>query len=356
MLIRRKLFFKERHGLPGGQPFQRRLHIRFLDAGSFLCTKQEQAERILIRRLRTLGPADDGGVTHPLAVVPVCDQQVQRGGVGKGGVLAHGSILALLVAVGTEGRCVEGDQRSTGALCTHHALDGGVHQCGRGLLAGDQALHRGGVCVCGTIVGLPGRLNGGGIVGENVVVVWRFVTENQVGVSGQIFPFCVQQGMFCRLRRVPAVKISQNGFCGGVVHAVQQFMVQLGTGLEALFGAVRFALFICAQKIGRIVAQKVGSDADGTLDVGGYPQLPGDDDRLFALGLADAQVHNVHQLSGIVQTQLIAHLEAAVPAGCGDLALPQKLLIVGGQCLQDHVNTSTFRQSSTPSTSFARKN
>lgn len=133
-------------------------------------------------------------------------------------------------------------------------------------------------------------------------------------------------------------------------------MVQLGTGLEALFGAVRFALFICAQKIGRIVAQKVGSDADGTLDVGGYPQLPGDDDRLFALGLADAQVHNIHQLSGVIQTQLIAHLEAAVPAGYGDLALPQKLLIVGGQCLQDHVNTSTFRQSSTPSTSFARKN
>ena len=231
-----------------------------------------------------------------------------------------------------------------------------MHQCGRGLLAGDQALHRGGVCVCGTIVGLPGRLNGGGIVGENVVVVWRFVTENQVGVSGQVFPFCVQQGMFCRLRRVPAVKISQNGFCGGVVHAVQQFMVQLGTGLEALFGAVRFALFICTQKIGRIVAQKVGSDADGTLDVGGYPQLPGDDDRLFALGLADAQVHDIHQLPGVIQTQLIAYLKMTIPAGCGDLALPQKLLIVGGQCLQDHVNTSTFRQSSTPSTSFARKN
>ena len=126
MLIRRKLFFKERHGLPGGQPPERRLHIRFLDAGSFLCTKQEQAERILIRRLRTLGPADDGGVTHALAVVPVCDQQVQRGGVGKGGVLAHGSILALLVAVGVSGRILKGYKSTASRLCTGDTLNIGM--------------------------------------------------------------------------------------------------------------------------------------------------------------------------------------------------------------------------------------
>ena len=162
--------------------------------------------------------------------------------------------------------------------------------------------------------------------------------------------------MFCRLCRVPAVKVSQNRFGSRTVYAVQQAVVQLCAGIKALLGTVGFAFFVRTQKIGRVIAQKVGGNADSAFDVGGHPQLPGHNNGLFALGLADAQVHDAHQLPGIVQAQLIAHLEAAVPAGRGDLALPQKLLVISGQCLQDHVNTSTFRQSSTPSTSFARKN
>ena len=44
------------------------------------------------------------------------------------------------------------------------------------------------------------------------------------------------------------------------------------------------------------------------------------------------------------------------PSPRDHLALSQKLLIIGGECLEYHVNTSTSRHSITPSTSFARKN
>ena len=77
---------------------------------------------------------------------------------------------------------------------------------------------------------------------------------------------------------------------------------------------------------------------------------------LFALGDFLPQVVEGEELAVGAEAQLIADFEAAVPAGGLHLALLQELFIIGGECLEYHVNTSTSRHSITPSTSFARKN
>ena len=156
--------------------------------------------------------------------------------------------------------------------------------------------------------------------------------------------------------RLPAVKKGEDGFGGRGVHAVEHLVVKGGTGLEALAGALGLALLVCAQQIGRIVAQKVRGDAGGALDPVGDRKLTGGDDGLFALGDFLPQVVEGEELAVGAEAQFIADFEAAVPAGGLHLALSQKLLIIGGECLEYHVNTSTSRHSITPSTSFARKN
>lgn len=125
-------------------------------------------------------------------MVPVCDQQVQGGGVGKGGVLAHGSILALLVAVGTEGRCVEGDQRSTGTFCSGYAVDKGMDALDGGILAGNQALPHVGIGGAVIVVRLPCVLNGRVVIDKTVAVVGSFVAKDQVGIAGDLLPLLGQ--------------------------------------------------------------------------------------------------------------------------------------------------------------------
>ena len=88
----------------------------------------------------------------------------------------------------------------------------------------------------------------------------------------------------------------------------------------------------------------------------GDRELTGGDDGLFALGDFLPQVVEGEELAVGAEAQFIADLELAVPAGGLHLALLQELFIIGGECLEYHVNTSTSRHSITPSTSFARKN
>ena len=133
-------------------------------------------------------------------------------------------------------------------------------------------------------------------------------------------------------------------------------MVEGGTGFEALAGTLGLALFVCAQQIGRIVAQKVRGDAGGAFDPVGDRKLTGGDDGLFALGDFLPQVVEGEELAVGAEAQFIADFEVTVPAGGLYFFLFPKLLVVGGECLEYHVNTSTSRHSITPSTSFARKN
>ena len=69
-----------------------------------------------------------------------------------------------------------------------------------------------------------------------------------------------------------------------------------------------------------------------------------------------AAVLNIQQLAVGADPEPEADFELIFPAGGRKFALLEQLLIVRGKSLQDHVNTSTFRQSSTPWTSLARKN
>ena len=260
------------------------------------------------------------------------------------------------MAIGAESRRVEGDQRRTGGLCAHHTLDGGVDAGDAGLFAGDEAAGRLGVGIGGVKGGLPCGPDGVICGGQPVGTVGRFVAEHKVRVVVQAGPLLCQQRVGGGCGGVPVVKKGEDGFGGRGVHTVEHLVVEGGTGFEALAGALRLALLVCAQQIGRVVAQKVRGDAGGALDPVGDRELTGGDDGLFALGDFLPQVVEGEELAVGAEAQFIADFEAAVPAGGLHSALGQKLLIIGGECLEYHVNTSTSRHSITPSTSFARKN
>ena len=85
-------------------------------------------------------------------------------------------------------------------------------------------------------------------------------------------------------------------------------------------------------------------------------QLDGSQHLLFAFLHGRTFVLCAQQPAGIVDHQIKAHVEGAVPAGGRDGPLLQKLLVIRGERLQDHVNTSISRQFSTPFSSLARKN
>ena len=260
------------------------------------------------------------------------------------------------MAIGAESGCVEGDQRRTGGLCAHYTLDGGVDAGDAGFFAGDEAARRLGVGIGGVKGGLPCGPDGVICGGQPVGAVGGFVAEHKVRVVVQVGPLrCQQRVGRCR-SGVPAVKKGEDGFGGRGVHAVEHLVVEGGAGFETLAGALRLALFVCAQQIGRVVAQKVRGDAGGALDPVGDRDLLGGDDGLFALGDLLPQVVEGEKLAVGAEAQLIADFELTVPAGGLHLALLQELLIIGGECLEYHVNTSTSRHSITPSTSFARKN
>ena len=260
------------------------------------------------------------------------------------------------MAIGAESGRVEGDQCRTGGLCAHHTFDGGVDAGDAGFFAGDEAAGRLGVCIGGVKGGLPCGPDGVICGGQPVGAVGGFVAEHKVRVVIQVGPLLCQQRVGGGCIRLPAVKKSEDGFGGRGVHTVEHLVVEDGTGLEALAGALGLALLVCAQQIGRVVAQKVRGDAGGALDPVGDRELPGGNDGLFALGDFLPQVVEGEELAVGAEAQFIADFELTVPAGGLHLALLQELFIIGGECLEYHVNTSTSRHSITPSTSFARKN
>ena len=268
-----------------------------------------------------------------LAVAAVGKQAVQCSGISEGGVLADRSVIALLVAVGAEGRCVEGYQCCAGALRPGYTADIGMGALDGGIFSGDQALPHVGIGRAVVVVRLPCVLNSRVVVDKTVTVVGSFVAKDQIGVAGDLLPLLLQQGMRGSLRRVPAVKISKERPGCGAVHAIQNGVMQFGTGLEAIRRALRLAFFVCAQQIGRVIAQKVGCNAGGTLDMRRYAHCTRGKDCLFAHGLFGEKGDNADQLPGIVQAQLVTYLKAVVPAGGRKLALPDKLLVIGCKCL-----------------------
>ena len=155
---------------------------------------------------------------------------------------------------------------------------------------------------------------------------------------------------------LPGVEKGEDGLSSGGSNAIQQLVVQGCAGLEALNRAFRFAFFISPQQIGGVVAQKICRNAGGALYMGRNGTLDGSQHLLFAFLHGNVLVLCVQQPAGIVDHQIKAHVEGVVPAGGRDGPLLQKLLVIRGERLQDHVNTSISRQFSTPFSSLARKN
>ena len=127
-------------------------------------------------------------------MVTVGEECVERGGIGKCGVFAHGSVSALLVTIGAEGRGIERYESSSGTLCARHAFYGGVCCGDGGCLPGDKALRHCGVRVSIVIMLLPCVLNRR-ILGYGTAAVGIIVAEYEICVVGDVFPVFGKQRM-----------------------------------------------------------------------------------------------------------------------------------------------------------------
>ena len=155
---------------------------------------------------------------------------------------------------------------------------------------------------------------------------------------------------------LPSVKEGKYRFCGGAFHIVQQRMVKRCAGLKALFCALRLALFVCAQHVAGVIAEKVCRNAGRAQLMRGDAHLAGEKHLLFSVDGRLPAVDDVDQRARVIDFQLEAHAERLVPAGGGDFAFMEHFLVIRGERLQNHVTTSTFRQSSTPRSKRALKN
>ena len=125
-------------------------------------------------------------------IFTVSQEIIQCSGIGKGGVLADRGIIALLVAVGAEGRCVEGYQCCAGALRPGYTADIGMCALDGGILAGNQALPHVRIGRAVVVARLPSVLNGRVVIDKAVAVVGSFVAKDQVGITGNLLPLLSQ--------------------------------------------------------------------------------------------------------------------------------------------------------------------
>ncbi len=240
------------------QTFEGRPEVIVRQAG--LRAEAGRHGKTLVGRVRPLRPADHRGVTDLLHVVPVRQQVVQSGGVGKGGVFSHRGVVVLLPAIGTEGRGVEGHQRRTAGLGIPDALDSRVGGCDLILPSGHQALHPHRVRFTALPVFLPCFPDGGVLLGIAAVH-----PEQQVSSGGHFFKLSGQGGMLRRVLRLPGVEKSQDCLGYGGIHPVQHCIVLLRRRGEAVTAPLRLALLVHAQQIGGVVPKEVGVDANGPL-------------------------------------------------------------------------------------------
>ena len=216
--------------------------------------EQGQAREQAVLGLGPLSPADNGGVADAVDIGLVRQQVIQGGGVGKGCILAHGSVQALLLSVGAEGGSIEGNQRRAAGLGAGNALHRRMHRLRHIRIAGDKALllfplHIG-------IAGIPCETDRRVILSKDAVH-----PEDQVAALHEFLPAVRQGGMGLGVFRLPSIKVGQNRLCGGGIHTIQKSVMQFPTSPETGKAAFRLALFIYAQQVAGIVPQEVGEDS-----------------------------------------------------------------------------------------------
>ena len=99
MLFRQKCFAQPFAGLALCQQRQRFFQILVLYAGIFRRAEQRTDSEVCGRRACVLRPADDRAVADGFAVLAVCQQRVERRGIGKGGVFADRRVFCVLMSV-----------------------------------------------------------------------------------------------------------------------------------------------------------------------------------------------------------------------------------------------------------------
>ena len=115
--------------------------------------------------------------------------------------------------------------------------------------------------------------------------------------------------------------------------------MQFPGGCKTLGGSLGLALVVCAQQIAAVVPEKIGRHPRRTLDRGWEGIFLRGKNHLFAPGDFLLQVQQLHQMAVVVQQQSVGNF-GEVPAGPGNGAKVQQILIIVGKCLQDHRSTS----------------
>ena len=285
-------------------------------------------------------------------MLPVGQQVIKGGRVGEGGVFAGRGVEVLLLAVGTERRCVERDQSCAAGLGAGHILDGRVNGLHRPFLAGDEADASWAVGI-GAIVALPGTPNFGIFMD-----IASIIAEEQIGPGQYVLPILCQSGMLQCILRDPGAEEGQQGLSGGGIHTLQNRGMKRLAGGKARKGALRVSLIVCAQNVAGVIAQKIGGDPYCAFDRSREREHLGGEHSLFPSELLRLNGRNLLQRPVCGDRECIGGLDRP-PAGAGKHACLHQSFVILGQRLQNHPRTSPLSRagtSSTPSRRVPRKN
>ena len=283
---------------------------------------------------------------------------IERRAVSKSGIFTDRRIASLslivtraFLAVGFKRGRVEGNQRRTGGLRPHHALDARMQNGNRPFLACDQTTSHHSVIRLG--VGFIPRAADFRHILRKLQLSLRIMRhKDDVAALEQRFQIGLNRRMTSRVFGLPALKEIQNRLGRRMPNILQNILMFSRARRKTFARPFRLSLCVNAQHIGGIIAQKIRRHAAGTLHGVGQFHHPR---NLLALCIRAAHQQQAFHLSVRVQLQAPTDLHRR-PARLFQLAPLGQRLIAANQRLQDHLTTSQFVRSITPFSSLARKN
>ena len=216
--------------------------------------KHKALEKVLIDRLRVLGPIDDRRITDLLYMFAVCQQCIQCGGIRKGGRFAHRCVVALGFSVGFKGRCIEGDKRCPAGLGALHPLDGWMQSCNGNLSACDEAAP----FFLAVFFSLSSVPNPGDF--RFFMDKSSLIPKNQVCPRKDFFQIGLKRWVFPRCSRFPVCKVGAHRTRCRMVERLQHFAMQFRARLKTFLGAFIVSLSIHSEEIARVVTKEICFD------------------------------------------------------------------------------------------------
>ena len=201
---------------------------RFVDAGE---AREEDVFGgrgcVSVARVR---PEDAGGIADLDTVFALpLEEFVENGGVGGGRRFRDGGVLALLMAVGSEGLEVERYDGCAGGLGTPHAFDGRVKPRDRATRAADETQGRFAAVV--SAEPRPKRPRGQSVVNVLVAQIVASKGEDDVLVLHLVRPFPLGE-----LLGPPRFDETQKGQQAGIVRPCQRVAMAGYEGCKARAG------------------------------------------------------------------------------------------------------------------------